>query len=58
MTNKDVIKALKDIKTYCAASSLDELEYAIKVMESLEKAGIENPLDKVWLKKISEKKDV
>lgn len=45
MTNFEVIKALKQIKTYCAANSLDELDYAISVIEKLEKDGISNPLN-------------
>lgn len=44
MTNEEVIKALKEIKTYTAATSLDELDYAIEVMEKLESAGIKDPL--------------
>ena len=45
MTNKDVIKALKDIKTYCAADALDAVEYAMKVLEKLSNEGIEKPLE-------------
>ncbi len=45
MNNVDVIKTLRDIKTYCAASSLDELEYAIKVLEKLESEGVKKPLE-------------
>ena len=44
MTNKDVLDALKQMKTYCAAGSLDKLTYAIKVIEKLDNDGIENPL--------------
>lgn len=45
MTNEKVIEALKEIKTYTAANLLDELDYAIKVIEKLQKAGIEHPLE-------------
>lgn len=44
MTNEEAIEALKQIKTYTAASLLDELDYVIKVMEKLEKDGIKEPL--------------
>lgn len=39
------IKALRQIKTYCAATLLDELDYVIQVMEKLEKDGIKHPLE-------------
>jgi hypothetical protein len=45
MTNDEAIKALKEIKTYTAATLLDELDYVIAVMEKLNKAGITKPLD-------------
>ncbi len=45
MTNEKAIKALKQIKTYCAATMLDELDYVIQVMEKLEKDGIKEPLN-------------
>lgn len=45
MTNEEVIKALKQIKTYTAASLLDEIDYAINVLAKLEKEGVKNPLD-------------
>lgn len=45
MTNVDAVKALKDIKTYAQAHSLDALDYAIKVLEKLEKDGVKNPLE-------------
>lgn len=45
MTNAEVVKALEEIKTYCAANLLDELEFAQKVIKKLEEAGIENPLE-------------
>lgn len=44
MTNEEVIKALNEIKTYTAASLLDELDYAIEVIEKLDAAGIKEPL--------------
>jgi len=45
MTNEKVIVALKEIKNYCAANLLAELDYAIKVMEKLEKDGVKQPLE-------------
>ena len=39
-----LLKALKEIKTYCAASLLDELDYVIKVMEKLIKDDVTEPL--------------
>lgn len=45
MTNEKALKALRQIKTYCSASQLDELEYAISVLEKLEKDGVKNPLE-------------
>ena len=45
MTNEKAIKALRQIKTYCAATMLDELDYVLQVMEKLEKSGIKNPLE-------------
>ncbi len=45
MTNEKAIKALKQIKTYCAATMLDELDYVIQVMEKLEKDGVKEPLN-------------
>ncbi|MCQ2982915.1 MAG: hypothetical protein MJ178_09205 [Treponemataceae bacterium] len=46
MTNAEAIVALKQMKTFCAAGSLDQLEYAIEVLEVLDEVGITNPLDK------------
>ena len=56
MTNKEVLDALRQIKTYCAAGSLDKLNYAIKVIEKLDNDGIEKPLktDFTKLKKAGE----
>lgn len=45
MTNKDAVKALKELKTYCSADSLDALNYAIAIVERLEKAGVTKPLE-------------
>lgn len=45
MTNEKALKALRQIKTYCSASQLDELEYAISVLEKLERDGVKNPLE-------------
>lgn len=44
MTNKTVIDALKQIKTYCAADLLEKLNYAIDIIEKLEKDGVKDPL--------------
>ena len=44
MKNEEALKALKEIKTYCAASLLDELDYVIKVMEKLIKDDVTEPL--------------
>lgn len=44
MTNEKAIKALQQIKTYCSATQLEELDYAIEVLEKLEKDGIKEPL--------------
>lgn len=44
MTNLDAVKALNDIKTYAQANALDALDYAIKVLEKLEKDGVKDPL--------------
>ncbi len=46
MTNVEAVKALEQMKTFCSAGSLDQLEYAIQVLETLEEVGITNPLDK------------
>lgn len=45
MTNKEAIESLKKIKTYTAAGLLDVVEYIIKVLEKLEKDGINDPLN-------------
>ena len=56
MTNKEVLDALKQMKTYCAAGSLDKLEYAIKVIEKLDNDGVQNPLKTDFSKLVSEGK--
>ena len=44
MSNEKALKALQQIKTYCSATQLEELDYAIEVLEKLEKDGIKEPL--------------
>ena len=44
MSNEKALKALRQIKTYCSATQLEELEYAIEVLEKLEKDGVKEPL--------------
>jgi hypothetical protein len=44
MTNEKALRALKEIKTYCSANLLDELDYTIKVMEKLIKDDVKEPL--------------
>ena len=44
MTNEKALKALRQIKTYCSATQLEELDYVIEVIEKLEKDGIKEPL--------------
>lgn len=44
MTNEKALKALRQIKTYCSATQLEELDYAIEVLEKLEKEGVKEPL--------------
>ena len=45
MTNEKALKALRQIKTYCSATQLEELDYVIEVIEKLEKDGITDPLN-------------
>lgn len=45
MTNKQAIDSLKKIKTYTAAGLLEVVDYIIKVLEKLEKDGIDDPLN-------------
>ncbi len=54
MTNKESIEALKQIKTYTAASLLDQIDYAISVLEKLEEDGVKDPL-KTDFTKVAEK---
>ena len=42
MTNEKAIKALRQIKTYCSATQLEELDYAIEVLEKLKKTALRN----------------
>lgn len=44
MTNTEVLDALRQIKTYCAADLLDKLNYAIAIIEKLDADGVQNPL--------------
>lgn len=45
MDLEKVIKALSDIKTYCNASSLKELDFAVQVLEKLKADGVKKPLE-------------
>jgi len=45
MDNKKAIEALIAIKTYTAASLLEELDYVIDVMKKLDEEGITDPLN-------------
>ena len=45
MEIEKAVKALQQIKTYCSATQLEELDYAIEVLEKLEKDGIKDPLN-------------
>ena len=45
ISNEKALKALEQIKTYCAATNLDELNYVIKVMKKLRDAGVSKPLE-------------
>ena len=44
MTNKEVLEALRKIKTYCAPDLLGKLNYAISIIEKLDTDGVESPL--------------
>lgn len=46
MENKieKTVKALKEIETYCSAHCLAELNFAVAVLEKLERDGIDDPL--------------
>ncbi len=45
ITNEQALKALAEIKTYCAAKNLNELRYVIDVLKHLESQGITDPLN-------------
>ena len=45
MEIEKAVKALQQIKTYCSATQLDELEFTISVLEKLQKDGITDPLN-------------
>lgn len=45
MTNDKAIKALEQIKTYCSATNLEELDYVIDVMKKLQADGVKDPLN-------------
>lgn len=45
MNNKEAIKVLKELQTYCSATSLDAVNYTIAVLEKLEAQGILEPLN-------------
>ena len=45
MTIEETVKALKQIRVSTAATVLEELDYAIEVLEKLEKAGVKDPLN-------------
>jgi len=44
ITNEKALKALEQIKTYCSATNLDELNYVIDVLKKLQKEGVSKPL--------------
>ena len=44
ITNEKALKALEQMKTYCSATNLDELNYVIKVIKRLKDAGVTDPL--------------
>ena len=50
MTNPRAIRALNDLKVYASSRSLDAVNYAIAVLEKLEEAGVENPLESLATK--------
>mgnify|MGYP007069869134 CR=1 FL=1 len=45
ISNEKALKALEQIKTYCAATNLDELNYVIKVINKLKNDGVSKPLE-------------
>lgn len=44
MKIEKALKALNQIRTYCSATDLEELNYVIEVMKKLQEDGIEDPL--------------
>ena len=44
MTLEKTISALKQMKISCSATQLEELEFAISVLEKLLKDGVKDPL--------------
>ncbi len=50
MTNRKAIHALNDLKVYASSRSLDAVNYAIAVLEKLEEAGVERPLESLSAK--------
>ena len=44
MTVEKALSALKQMKISCSATQLEELEYAISILEKLLKDGIKDPL--------------
>lgn len=45
MNNVRAVMALNDLKVYASSRSLEALDYAIAVLEKLEKEGIKNPIE-------------
>lgn len=45
ISNEKALKALEQIKTYCAATNLDELNYVIEVIKKLKNDGVSKPLE-------------
>lgn len=50
MNNVRAVMALRDLKVYANASSLDALDYAIAVLETLEQNGVKEPLESLNVK--------
>ena len=44
MSTEEVIKALEQVKAYCASNLLDPLDYALHVFKHFKRAGIEDPV--------------
>ncbi|MCI5601218.1 MAG: hypothetical protein SOZ02_10920 [Hallerella porci] len=45
MNNQKAISALNELKMYASSRSLAAINYAVEVLEKLEEAGIEKPLE-------------